>query len=208
MSITVNTFMVSNDLGTISLDVEVTSGQTVTEILLWDQDSYKDPSSSTDLTSLLSGLTNTEVIDITASDAGLSSFEGIYFLQITTSEPEAIIVATFNLTQYYIVQAKLIANIDLSCLNCNGNFQNALLFDMYLEATKNSLILGRFQDAISNLANLIITIDTSDCDECSDIDPVVSTAGNIVSVGVIDCELQRMKHNGEEGSKDIHNISR
>jgi hypothetical protein len=189
MSITVKTFMVSNDLATISLDVEVTSGQTVTEILLWDQDTYKNPSTSKNLSSLLSGATNTETFNITANDASLANFSGIYFLQITTSEPEAIIVATLNLTQYYIVQAKLIANIDLSCLNCNGNFQNALLFDMYLEATKQSLVLGRFQDAIDNLKKLIITVDTSDCDECNNIEPLVSSAGNIVSVGVIDCLL-------------------
>jgi hypothetical protein len=189
MSITVKTFMVSNDLATISLDVEVTSGQTVTEILLWDQDTYKNPSTSKNLSSLLSGATNTETFNITASDASLANFSGIYFLQITTSEPEAIIVATLNLTQYYIVQAKLIANIDLSCLNCNGNFQNALLFDMYLEATKQSLVLGRFQDAIDNLKKLIITVDTSDCDECNNIEALVSSAGNIVSVGVIDCLL-------------------
>jgi len=189
MSITVKTFMVSNDLATISLDVEVTSGQTVTEILLWDQDTYKNPSTSKNLSSLLSGATNTETFNITASDASLANFSGIYFLQIKTSEPEAIIVATLNLTQYYIVQAKLIANIDLSCLNCNGNFQNALLFDMYLEATKQSLVLGRFQDAIDNLKKLIITVDTSDCDECNNIEALVSSAGNIVSVGVIDCLL-------------------
>lgn len=189
MSITVKTFMVSNDLATISLDVEVTSGQTVTEILLWDQDTYRDPSTSKNLSSLLSGATNTETFNITANDASLANFSGIYFLQITTSEPEAIIVATLNLTQYYIVQAKLIANIDLSCLNCNGNFQNALLFDMYLEATKQSLVLGRFQDAIDNLKKLIITVDTSNCDECNNIEALVSSAGNIVSVGVIDCLL-------------------
>jgi len=93
------------------------------------------------------------------------------------------------LTQYYIVQAKLISNIDLSCLSCNGNFQNALLFDLYLEATKVSLVLGRFQDAITNLNNLIITIETSDCDSCNNIEPLVSSAGNLVSVGVIDCLL-------------------
>ncbi|MGK0464772.1 hypothetical protein [Clostridium sp.] len=189
MSITVNKFMVSNDLSTISLDVDVTSGQTITQILLWDQDSYKDPSKSVDLSSLLSGSTNSEVFDITAANAKVANFKGIYLLQITTSEPEAIIVATLNLTQYYIVQAKLIANIDLSCLNCNSNFQNSLLFDMYLEATKQSLVLGRFQDAIDNLKKLIITIDTSTCDDCNDIEAVVSTAGNIVSIGVIDCLL-------------------
>tara|TARA_R110000796_G_scaffold181330_1_gene297945 strand:- start:92297 stop:92875 length:579 start_codon:yes stop_codon:yes gene_type:complete len=189
MSINVTKFLVATDLATIDLDVNITVGQTVTEILLWTDSTYKDPSTSVDLSALLAGTSEVESISITAADAGLSSFTGIYFLQITTSEPEALMTATFNLTQYYVVQAQLIANIDLSCLACNGNFQNALLFDLYLEATKNALILGRFQDAITNLNNLIITIETSDCDACDDIEAVVSTAGNIVSVGVIDCVL-------------------
>jgi len=181
--------MVSNDLSTIQLDVEVTAGQVVDNLLLWDQDTYKNPATAVSLTSLISGASNVESIEITAAQAGVSSFSGIYFLQIETDDEEAVVVATFNLTQYYIIQAKLIANIDLSCLNCNGNFQNAILFDMYLEATKQSLVLGRFQDAIDNLKKLIITVDTSDCDTCNDIEPLVSTAGNIVSVGVIDCLL-------------------
>ena len=142
MAISVTRFMVTNNLLSIDLDVEINSGQTVTKLLLWDQNTYRDPSKSVNLTSLLSGSTNT---------------------------------------------AKLIANIDLSCLNCNTNFQNALLFDLYLEATKQALLLGRYQDAIDNLAKLIITVDTSDCDACNDIEPLISTAGNIVSVGVLDC---------------------
>lgn len=189
MAINVTTFMVSNDLSEISFIVDVNSGQTITSLKLWTEDTYKDPSKSVDLTSLLAGVSESEDITITADNAGVSTLDGIYFCQIETSDNEAVVVATANFTQYYKIQAKLIANIDLSCLECNTNFQNALLFDLYLEATKNSLILGRFQDAIDHLEKLIITVDTSNCDECSNIDPVVSTAGNIVSVGVIDCEL-------------------
>tara|TARA_R110000787_G_scaffold7219_4_gene24795 strand:+ start:2576 stop:3154 length:579 start_codon:yes stop_codon:yes gene_type:complete len=187
MAISVTRFMVTNNLLSIDLDVEINSGQTVTRLLLWDQKTYRDPSKSVNLTSLLSGSTNTESIVISASNAGVTKFDGMYFLQIETSNSEAVVVATFNMTQYYTVQAKLIANIDLSCLNCNTNFQNALLFDLYLEATKQALLLGRYQDAIDNLAKLIITVDTSDCDACNDIEPLISTAGNIVSVGVLDC---------------------
>ena len=187
MAISVTRFMVTNNLLSVDLDVEINSGQTVTKLLLWDQNTYRDPSKSVNLTSLLSGSTNTESIVISASNAGVTEFDGMYFLQIETSDSEAVVVATFNMTQYYTVQAKLIANIDLSCLSCNTNFQNALLFDLYLEATKQALLLGRYQDAIDNLAKLIITVDTSNCDECNDIKPLISTAGNIVSVGVIDC---------------------
>tara|TARA_R110002049_G_scaffold198431_1_gene368423 strand:+ start:211 stop:789 length:579 start_codon:yes stop_codon:yes gene_type:complete len=189
MSINVTKFMVSNDLNSIELDVAINSGQTVTNILLWTQDTYKDPSKSISLTSLLSGGSNEESITITTEDAGLASFNGLYFAQIETSDSEAVVIATANFTQHYIIQAKLIANIDLSCLNCNANFQNALLFDMYLEAMKNSFLIGRFQDAIDNLNKLKITVDTSNCDSCNNIEPLVSTAGNIVSVGVIDCLL-------------------
>ena len=190
MSISVTKFMVSNDLNTIDLDVEINSGQTVTKILVWDQDNYKDPSTATDLTSLSLGASNSESITISTSNMGKVRFDGMYFLQIETSDEEAIVVATFNLTQYYTIQAKLIANIDLSCLSCNSNFQNALLFDLYLEATRQSLLLGRYQDAINNLSNLIITIDTSSCDSCNDVPALVSSAGNVVSVGIIDCLIQ------------------
>lgn len=190
--INVTKFLVSNDLKSIELDLSITPGQIVTELLLWDDLTYKDPTKSIDLTALLDGTTENESIVITASDAGLTSFDGIYIAQIQTSEPEAFIIATANFTQYYIVQAKLVANIDLSCLNCNQNFQNALLFDMYLEAMKNSLLLGRFRDAIDNLGKLKIVSEDSDCSGCNDIEPLVSTAGNIVSVGVIDCLLTQV----------------
>lgn len=187
MAISVTKFMVTNNLLAIDFDVEVSAGQTITKLILWNQTTYRDPSKAVNLTPLVSGTNNVESFQISAEDAAESKFDGMYFLQIETSDSEATVVATFNMTQYYKVQAKLIANIDLSCLNCNTNFQNALLFDLYLEATKQSLLLGRYQDAIDNLANLIITVETSGCDECNDIEPLVSTAGNIVSVGVIDC---------------------
>ena len=189
MAINVTKFLVANDLASIDLDVTVTVAETVTAMYMWTDATYKDPAQKIDLTSLLAGATNSESLTITAAQAGLSTFNGLYFVQLETSDSEAVVIATVNLTQYYIIQAKLIANIDLSCLNCNGNFQNALLFDMYLTATQNALIIGRFQDAIGHLEKLIITVDTSTCDECNDIEPVVSTAGNIVSVGVIDCLL-------------------
>ena len=194
MSINISKFMVSNDMKSIDLDLTVNTSQVVTKITMWDNNTYKDPSQSKDLSGLIVGATNSESIQISASYADVSLFSGIYFVQIETSDSEAVIVATMNMTQYYITQAKLIANIDLSCLNCNANFQNALLFDLYLEATKNALMLGRFQDAIDNLKNLIITVDSSGCSSCSDIEPLVSTAGNIVSVGVIDCLLTQQNN--------------
>lgn len=180
--------MVSNDRTTISVDLEVGVGQVFNGITLWNEATYKSPTTGVDLSSLLSGATNTETFTITAADAGVSTFEGIYIAEITSDDPLAVIVATAPLAKYYAVMASLLANVDLSCLNCNSNFQNALLLDLYVEAMRQALLLGRFQDAISYLQRINLYTSTS-CDACDNIDPVVSTAGNIVSVGVIDCIL-------------------
>lgn len=189
MAITVKKFSVSNDMLSIDLDVEVGAGQVVSEFLLWDQDSYKDPAKAIDLTSLLSGAGNTETITITAAQAGLTIFDGLYFGQITSDDPLTVMVATAALTQYYNIESRLVANVDLSCLNCNDNFNNALLLDLYITGIRNSLIVGRFQDAIAYLKKIKIINTSAECDSCNEISPVVSSAGNIVSVGVIDCVL-------------------
>mgnify|MGYP001286775106 CR=1 FL=1 len=188
--ITVNKFEVSADRLSLELKVTVGSGELVSSLSLWTENTYKVQSQAIDLSSLIVGTGITESITISASDAGVSSFDGIYFLEIDNDNSAEApgIVATLSLTRYYAVMAALIANVDLSCLNCNDNFQNALLLDMYVEAMKNSIKIGRFRDAIEFLKKINIFQEIS-CGECSDINPVVSTAGNIVSVGVVDCLL-------------------
>ena len=188
--ITVNKFEVSADRLSASLKVTVGSGELVTSILLWTDATYKVQSQAIDLSSLIVGTGIIEEITISASAAGVTSFDGIYFAQINNDNNSDApgMVATLSLTRYYAVLAALLANVDLSCLNCNDNFQNALLLDMYVEAMKNSIKIGRFRDSIEFLKKINIFEEIS-CGECSNINPVVSTAGNIVSVGVVDCIL-------------------
>tara|TARA_R110000803_G_scaffold178803_1_gene241220 strand:- start:319 stop:900 length:582 start_codon:yes stop_codon:yes gene_type:complete len=190
MAITIQTYLVSNDLSEITLELELDADETVTSLLLWNQDSYKDPDQQVDLIDLADGTGNTESITISADDAGESSFTGLYMLEVQTSDGNAAVVGTASFTQYYKIQASFLATIDLSCLECNTDFQNALLLDLYLEGTKNAMLIGRFQDAIEHLEKLVlITEDSDDCEDCFDIEALVSTATNIVSVGIIDCQL-------------------
>jgi len=195
MAINVTKFMVTNDLASIELDMTAELGHTITSIAMWDQNTYNnpDPEVIVDFSSKLEGTSNVESIVLDSGDLSPTIFNGsltgMYFMRIFASNGDAIIVATINLTQFYIVEAKLLANVDLSCLNCNTNFQNALLMDLYMEAIKSSLTIGRFKDAIQILKKLKITTETGDCAECLNIEPLISSAGNIVSVGVIDCTL-------------------
>ncbi len=190
MAINIQTYSISNDLSEITLEYKLETGETTDKLLMWTEDTYKDSTRAIELTRLLDGLTNTESITISATDAGLSKFDGIYVIQIESSDNSAIMAGASDFTQYYKAAAQLIASLDLSCLSCNDDFQNALLLDLYIQATTNSLLLGRYQDAIENLSKIkIIKEGYSECEDCLEISASVSTSTNIVSVGIIDCQL-------------------
>lgn len=188
--ITIKKFQVSVDRKNIDVDIEVGEGFVVNDLKLWNEGTYKIITQAKDLNGKIAGVGNTESFTITLTDAGVLSFDGLYFLEIKTNDPSDApgIVGTMSLTRYYGVITQLLANLDLSCLNCNDNFQNVLLLDAYVEAMKNGLRLGRFRDSINFLKKVNI-FEEFQCAECSKINPTVSTAGNIVSIGVLDCFL-------------------
>ncbi len=190
MAITVNNFAVNNDRTSIDLQITVGSGQTVTGLKLYTDRTYKNVSLARDLSSKLSGSTNVETLVLDINDTGDAKQDGIYFVEITSSDSSDSIgiVATVSLTRFYGVTAQLLANVNLSCMNCNENFQNASLLDLYVQGMSNGLRLGRFRDSILFYNKINIFAETA-CAECEDIAPVVSSAGNIVSVGVVDCIL-------------------
>ncbi len=190
MSIIVSKYEVSTDRKTIQLDIEVGASFGVTSLKLWNENTYKNIALSKDLSSLIDGNSNTESITITANDAGVGYFDGIYIAEIESDDPSDIpgLVATVSLTRFYAVAAMLLANIDLSCLNCNDNFQNATLLDLYIQGMINAIRLGRFRDAIGYMKKINIFEEFA-CAECSEMGPEVSTPGNLVSIGVVDCIL-------------------
>ena len=190
MAITIQTYSISADLSEITLEFELNSGDTASGLLMWTENTYKNSDKSIDLLSVLDGTGNTESVTISASDAGVSAFDGIYIIEIQSTNGDAIMAGASDFTQYYKVAAQLLATLDMSCLSCNDDFQNALLLDLYLQATINSLLLGRYQDAIEHLAKIKIVKESYiECEDCFDINISASTSTNIVSVGIIDCQL-------------------
>ena len=190
MAITVNNFAVTNSRRLINLTITVGSGHTVTGLKLYTDRTYKNVSLAQDLSSKLAGTSNVENLVIDPNDTRDNFQDGIYFIEITSSDSADSIgtAATVSLTRFYGITAQLLANVNLSCMNCNENFQNASLLDLYVQGMSNALKLGRFRDAILFYNRINIFTETA-CAECEDIAPVVSSAGNIVSVGVVDCIL-------------------
>jgi hypothetical protein len=190
MAITIQTYSISTDLSEITLEFELDSGDTTSSLLMWTEDTYKNSEESINLLSVLDGTSNTENVTISADDAGVSTFDGIYIIEIQSTNGNAVMAGASDFTQYYKVAAQLLSKLDLSCLSCNDDFQNSLLLDLYLQATINSLLLGRYQDAIEHLSKIkIVKEGYTECEDCLDIDISVSTSTNIVSVGIIDCQI-------------------
>lgn len=188
--ITITQFSISNDLLTMQLDFNVTVGETATSLKFWDEKTFKDTNQEIDLTAKLAGANETESVTIVPGDVGISTFSGMYFLEITSSEAgtNPAMVSAISLRQYYSTVSALLFTVNTSCLNCNNNLQNALVLDMYLEAIKTSLQLGRFRDAIYHLSKINIVTTSVDCDTCFN-QPVEDPGDGWVSVGVLDCVL-------------------
>lgn len=188
--ITITQFSISNDLKEMQLDITVASTKRVTEVLLWNQDTFKDDNQKVDLSSKLAGTSENESLAIIPTDINESDFSGLYIIQITSDDvaDKPAMVAAISLRQYYSVVTALLFTVNTSCLNCNTNLQNALLLDMYLEAIKTALQVGRFRDAITFLSKINITAHSVDCDTCKS-STINGSSDGWVTVGVLDCIL-------------------
>ena len=85
MAITIQTYSISTDLSEITLEFELDSGDTTSSLLMWTEDTYKNSDESIDLLSVLDATGNTESVTISATDAGVSTFDGIYIIEIQST---------------------------------------------------------------------------------------------------------------------------
>ena len=188
--ISITQFSISNDLAEMQLDIQVSAGKRVINLKAWDQGTFKDPVTAIDLSGKLSGASEIESITLIPSDFNAGSFDGLYLIEIESDDlaDKKAMVAAINLKQYYGIIAALLYSVNTSCLNCNYNMQNAILLDMYIEAIKTSLQVGRFRDAITFINKITIITTSSECIAC-DQTTVNSSGDGWTSVGVLDCNL-------------------
>ena len=87
MAITISRFAVSNNRLSMALDIEVGAGETVTDIKLWTDRTYKNFEQAISCNGLISGTSNIENIVISGNETRDQYHDGIYFVQITSSDP-------------------------------------------------------------------------------------------------------------------------
>jgi len=168
--INVNNINISNDGKTLNINIEVGNTYNITSIKLWNQNNYKDYATALDLSYKLEQINNKEILIFTKEELNYNSFDGIYFIEIQSNEPDnnecelcpnPLLAVISKLDIYYKCMTELILEADICNTNlfstevCDDNKINkALSINLFIEAINQSLELGQFIEAISLLSNL------------------------------------------------------
>ena len=84
--IVINLLKISNDRTTMDVSVSTSAGETIESVSLWTDKSFKNYDAALDFTSKLAQTSEDEVFSITASEVDGDVFDGIFFLEFTTTD--------------------------------------------------------------------------------------------------------------------------
>jgi len=156
----INNLSINNDANTLNINISTNTGAIITQILLWNENTFKDYSSAIDISYRLEQVNNNEILTITNNDISINSFNGIWFLEITSNfeDDEELcttcqntvigIAANLNNIKSYILD-KILALQD--CHGCNNNHDDIdNINNLYLinKGICTSLQLGYYDEAI------------------------------------------------------------
>lgn len=172
----INTLRISDNRQTIDINIETSEGNTITQILFWDKDTYKDYSTAIDLSSKLSQTNNVEIISVLPSDLGIENFDGIYIFEFTTTDVDTdqcsdcnestLIGVTADFTKYH--------ECILDSILKNNNIDSAIKIHLTFEAVYSALKLGWYEEAIY-LLSYLDDYCKGDCISCKDSSITVKT---------------------------------
>jgi len=157
----------------ITVDADAGEGNVFTEMVFWDSSTYKNPAKSIDLTSLLNGAVQNEILVINASDVNLSRFDGLFFVELTNNEatPSVQMGIVANLVPYH--ECMLDKSLAVKVVNCEikqptcGNDSPVLFVSTLIESLNTAIIFSLFDEAIK----MVETLDElcMKCSSCPDL---------------------------------------
>lgn len=175
--ITINNFEIQNNGQNIIIDVETNVGYTITSVLLWKMNDFKDYTKAINLDYKLEQLDNTESITVTAEELELTAFEDVYFVEIQSDYDvvecnEELIPAlgiTYNLTPYYqcLLNKFLSIKID-ECKNCNESMVNNIVITLtlMLDMVEKGIEEGYYMQVIDLINKLKKLCSLDNCSNC------------------------------------------
>lgn len=193
--IQINNLSISNDKTKIYVDVETNEGETIDSATLWNHNTFKNYALSVPISFKLEGINNQEVFTLNASEINTNYFNGIYFIEFTTTYVDEGcsqcqnsiigIAANFNDINEYILNLILELNI---CINCNKNLDEIIQLNLTLDGICTALKLGYYEEAIYLYRKLLKLIGNNlTCTNCTKL--INPTLINGLNYGTLDNTL-------------------
>lgn len=184
--IIVNIFRISNDGSTLNISVSTAEGETFTSFRLWSEDTYKSESQALDLTSLLDGTTNKEVLQLSIDDISPIDFDGFIFAEFKSSGTapsecdtcsNEVVAVALNLSKYQEILLNMVLNLSVCRI---PDFDNIINLDVLIEQICTSLKCGYYTEAITLYKTVQrLYSDEIECETCQDLgDPSINTTLN------------------------------
>lgn len=180
--ILINNLEIINGGSQLAIDVETNTGHTITSILLWTMNDYKDYAKAKDLSSSLLQINNKEVLLINADTLGIYKFEDICFIEITSSYIETevcstctskVIGVTYNLSPYYTCLLGYLTDIAGNmCIDCgtDKSKDTVITINMLIDTIVKSIEIGYYSQAIDLVKKLKKICSLKTCSNCPTID--------------------------------------
>lgn len=184
----------------MDVSVSTSPGETIESVSLWTDASFKNYDVALDFTHKLSQVDENEVFTILASEVDGEVYDGIFFLEFTTTDltpPDGCegcdgqialgVVAEFTKYQECLLGKVLALN------NCDGDVfakggcgqpetADIINITVILDAMKYALQSGYYTEAI-NFLNQLDKLCTVDCWTCDDLaDPVYKAGLNYCTI--------------------------
>ena len=180
MAIKINNFEIINSGQQLAIDVETDIGYNITSILLWDINTFKDYTLTTNLNYKLEQVNNKEIFIINASELNILKFEDIYFVEIESNAPSEecstclvpVLGITYNILPYYQCLLNYLLKSEINdCITCNDLQSKNLLITISLivDSIEKSLDLGYYLQAIDNIKKLKKLCRLEDCTGCKPV---------------------------------------
>lgn len=179
--VVIKNFQISSEADLINVELEANENETVTKVLLWDNRTFQDYNKAIDLTSKLSQTSNLEEFTIETKDIGQSSFTGIYFMEVTTSDQECdncgLIGIAANLIKYNECLLDKVLKYSVCVTGgCNDKLENSIIsIDTLLETVTVCISSGYYSEAI----DLLEVLDKlcGICDSCKTLTTYCGKSG-------------------------------
>lgn len=187
----INKFQISDDFRSFDLDAYTNEDSNIISAKLWNQNTFKNYSEAIDLDSYLEGVNESEIFTVNADDIGVTTFKGIWFLELETDyeEPEpcsncsnTIIAVAVNLNDFkqYILDLILNLNVCDDIFKCNGDLINKIInLQIILEGICTSLSYGYYEEAIFLYTKFykMYIANVEDCATCRKLATPVEKSG-------------------------------